>query len=107
MRKHLLGAAAVAAIGLTIAGNAGATQYTMIDLGALPGGIDSTAKGINNLGQVVGSSDTTGSILGHAFLYSGGAMQDLGTLGGDGSGASSINNHTTQTTDDHRATFKQ
>jgi probable HAF family extracellular repeat protein len=45
------------------------------DLGALAGATHSEALGINDLGQIVGYSD-----IGHwdAFLYSGGAMQDLG-----------------------------
>jgi probable HAF family extracellular repeat protein len=65
-----------------------AAQYTLTDLGTL-GGSGSGAVGLNNLGQVVGysfipSGDT------HAFLWDGGAMQDLGTLGGS-SCASDIN----------------
>jgi len=48
----------------------------------------SQALGINNTGQVVGFSYTTGNNpfngagIGHAFIYSGGVMTDLGTLGG-------------------------
>jgi probable HAF family extracellular repeat protein len=71
---------------------------TMTDLGTL-GGSNSCATGINNLGQVVGNADTGGlsppplpQPYSHAFLYSGGTMQDLGTLpGGFGSGAYGIN----------------
>jgi probable HAF family extracellular repeat protein len=44
------------------------------DLGTL-GGTQSVANDINDSGQVVGWSD------GHAFLYNGGTMKDLGTLG--------------------------
>ena len=60
------------------------------DLGTLvgPNG-NSYAKGINASGQVVGVSET--STYDHAFLYSGGSMGDLGTLGGGSSVASGIN----------------
>jgi len=52
------------------------------DLGTLPGGFDAFALAINNLGQVVGASDSkeTGG-LGHAFVWSRGTgMQDLNVL---------------------------
>ena len=42
------------------------------------GSLSSVPYGINNSGQVVGSGYNN-----HAFLYSGGTMSDLGTLGGD------------------------
>ncbi|HEY2841899.1 MAG TPA: PEP-CTERM sorting domain-containing protein, partial [Pirellulales bacterium] len=61
------------------------------DLGTLLGGAFSRANGINNSGQVVGIAATAGG-QNHAFLYSGGAMQDLGTLGGTNSQAQGINN---------------
>jgi probable HAF family extracellular repeat protein len=59
------------------------------DLGELPpcvGGTGITCEGsqgygVNNAGQVVGFSYTTPNF--HAFLYSGGTMTDLGTLGRD------------------------
>src|SRR5215207_8049071 len=71
----------------------------MQNLGTLPGGTESGASDINNTGQIVGSSyipvpGEEGGDLGnnHAFLYSGGQMQDLGTLpGGIGSIAYSVN----------------
>jgi probable HAF family extracellular repeat protein len=72
---------------------------SMIDLGTL-GGINSSsdAFGINADGQVVGVSwtvvDLSGggiSATGEAFLYSGGVMTDLGTLGAPGNGANGIN----------------
>jgi probable HAF family extracellular repeat protein len=58
------------------------------------GGYGGTATGINNRGQIVGSSDFGGSFPdGHAFLYTAGQLTDLGTLGAaTGSQAASINN---------------
>ncbi|MBV9082543.1 MAG: hypothetical protein JOZ62_07710 [Acidobacteriaceae bacterium] len=65
--------------------------FTAIDLGTL-GATNTIPEAINNSGQVVGQSQTpTGTY--HAFLYRGGAMQDLGTLSGDMNNAAyAINN---------------
>ncbi|MBN2293449.1 MAG: hypothetical protein JXM70_13550 [Pirellulales bacterium] len=68
--------------------------YKFTDLGALPGGVESNATGINSRGQVVGRSATGGPIGKHgsrAFLYDNGKMTDLGTLGGEKSNAIAIN----------------
>jgi probable HAF family extracellular repeat protein len=70
--------------------NSGSATPTMIDLGTLPGGSHSVANGINAGGQIVGYGDnaTYGQV---AFLYSGGTMSPLGTLGGGDSWANAIN----------------
>ena len=60
----------------------------MHDLGTL-GGEDSHARGINDLGHVVGDSRVT-SLITHAFLWDG-EMHDVGTLGGSFSSANGIN----------------
>lgn len=62
------------------------------DLGTL-GGSWAAAYDLNDLGQIVGESDT-GSYLDprRAFIYDGAGMRSLGTLGGDYSGAFGINN---------------
>jgi probable HAF family extracellular repeat protein len=61
---------------------------TMLDLGTLSLGDNSptcdrsSGIGINASGQVTGSSTDYSSGLTHAFLWTGGTMLDLGTLGG-------------------------
>jgi probable HAF family extracellular repeat protein len=62
---------------------------------ALPslGGTASAAYSINEQGDVVGDSATEGNSKEHAFLYRKGALRDLGTLGGDTSYATAINNN--------------
>lgn len=68
--------------------NADFANDLMQDLGTL-GGVNSWARGINNLGQIVGESDTA-DLNTRAFLWSNGVMTDLGTLGGANSSASRI-----------------
>lgn len=69
------------------------TGGTLQDLGTISSNIEtqkffvnSVAYGINNSGQVVGSSSAAGSVAttgeAHAFLYNGGSLQDLGMLPG-------------------------
>jgi probable HAF family extracellular repeat protein len=61
--------------------------------GVFLSGATSAAYGVNNAGDVVGFKQYGAGGPEHAFLYSGGQIQDLGTLpGGAGSGASGINN---------------
>ena len=59
-----------------------------IDLGSLGG--NSVATAINENGVVVGSSFTSGPTE-HAFVYAGGVMRDIGTLGGQNSRAQAVN----------------
>ena len=59
-------------------------RYTVKDLGTL-GGSYSYAWGVNNAGVVAGGAATptqTGGVFQTAFLFSGGRMHNLGTLGG-------------------------
>jgi probable HAF family extracellular repeat protein len=63
----------------------------LTDIGMLPNyPAASDAFGINDVGQVVGTSINYAS-QGHAFLYTDGKMTDLGTLGGGDSIAVGIN----------------
>ena len=64
---------------------------TLPDLSTYGGGGYSSASGINNNHQIVGSSDTAGGYS-HAVLWANGAITDLGTLGGTQSAAYAINN---------------
>jgi probable HAF family extracellular repeat protein len=81
------------------AGPNGSRAFVFTDLGgmvALPGLPDrpqTVARDINEAGEVVGAAAAGGTDLGHAVLWTGGAIHDLGTLGaGAFSEARGINN---------------
>jgi probable HAF family extracellular repeat protein/T5SS/PEP-CTERM-associated repeat protein len=71
------------------AGPSTAPRYTITDLGALGGGI-TKGMGVNEHGQVVGSSQLGNYF--YAFLWDDGSMTNLGALAGLGSWAHDINN---------------
>jgi probable HAF family extracellular repeat protein len=69
------------------------TNGAMMDLGTLPSGNYSSAKGINDLGVIVGESSQYigGAMNTYAFVCSNGVMSNLGTLGGNYSSAHGVN----------------
>ena len=81
---HLFRLCAVLAVAAPLLAAAG-PRYTVTAVA----GQDSFARGINNLGQVVGSISVADSY--HAFVYAGGSLTDLGTFGGETSTAFAIN----------------
>jgi probable HAF family extracellular repeat protein len=62
----------------------------MVDIGGF-GGTFGAAFWMNDLGQVVGSSNLAGDNENHAFFWDRGKLTDLGTLGGGFSQAFSVN----------------
>lgn len=65
----------------------------MAALPGLPGRPRTVARDINDAGDVVGGASAGGADLGHAALWSGGSVRDLGTLGnGLSSEALGVNN---------------
>ena len=57
------------------------TAGGMVALPGLPDKPRAVARDINDAGVIVGSANAGGTDLGHAVLWSGGSVQDLGTLG--------------------------
>lgn len=63
----------------------------MIDVGTL-GGLIAGVSGLNNSGQVAGTSDLAGDQTSHPFYWEQGSQpQDIGTFGGDNGSAAWIN----------------
>ena len=76
-------------VGVTYSGNSpGVTQWSGNTQTAL--GITGYGMAINDGGKIVGGFQTAGQT--HAFSYSNGSVQDLGTLGGTWSTAYAVNN---------------
>ncbi len=69
-----IAAALMLALSAAIA-RADASRYTITDLGSLPGASNTTVTGLNNLGQVIGSSG------GVPYIYSDGKMSQIATGG--------------------------
>ncbi len=64
---------------------------TVLNLGFLPGGTTSRARGINARGDIIGTGDSTVYFGNRSFLYHDGQMTDLGDLGGFSATAFAIN----------------
>ncbi len=69
-----------------------ATQYTVTDLGTLPGGNFSQPFFITKNGRIAGSSNLADGSS-HAVVWASGQAADLGTLGGSNSIAFGVNNY--------------
>jgi probable HAF family extracellular repeat protein len=64
----------------------------MVDVGSL-GGLISGVSGLNDSGQIAGTSDLAGDQTAHPFLWAHGSMRDLGTLGGSFGAANWMNDN--------------
>jgi probable HAF family extracellular repeat protein len=73
----------LAVLAVLLLGGAAQADYVITDLGTF-GGTISSATAINSLGQVVGDAWFLGNVYSHAYLYSNGVKQDLGTLAAPG-----------------------
>jgi probable HAF family extracellular repeat protein len=62
------------------------------DIGTL-GGNFSEGRGINNMGEIVGGSNTVAGGIDHVFIYYRGAMRDLGAFEGQSSEGTAINDN--------------
>jgi probable HAF family extracellular repeat protein len=92
MIRLALMALAVSAAGVARPARAGGYPYILTDLGTLPGGYFSQGNGVNDAGQVAGTSYAADAP--HAFLSApgGGPLQDLGAVpGGFGSSGLAVN----------------
>lgn len=67
------------------------TSYTITDLGTLTSNGYSVAHAVNSTAEVTGAAGANNSNLSDVFLYSGGAMTSLGTLGGTSGIGNGIN----------------
>jgi probable HAF family extracellular repeat protein len=67
------------------------TSYTITDLGALNSNGYSVARAVNSTAEVTGAAGLNNSSSSEVFLYSGGTMTGLGTLGGTSGIGNGIN----------------
>ncbi|WP_298232105.1 PEP-CTERM sorting domain-containing protein [uncultured Azohydromonas sp.] len=84
-------AALVLSVGALPATQAALPQYRIESFAAPPEGVFYRPSLLNNAGQVAGYLDDHGTGAEEAFLYSGGTVQRLGTLGGANSQAMGLN----------------
>lgn len=93
MIQGFLARVALSLLLLALATGGCATQYQIIELGSL-GGTSAEPHGINDNGQVVGSSSLPGNSGTHAYSWRNGVMQDLGVNpGGLSSVARAVNDN--------------
>lgn len=64
----------------------------MTDIPTL-GGVIASANGLNNRGQVVGTSTLSGELTNHPFSWYRGVLTDIGTFGGDNGAAYWVNDN--------------
>jgi probable HAF family extracellular repeat protein len=71
--------------------SAAQTSYSITDLGTINTNGYSVAKAVNATAQVAGAAGVNNSNLSEVFIYSGGTMTSLGTLGGNSGIGNGIN----------------